>query len=48
MEFNEKEHDYIESDNEREKGHQDTRHKNFDCEDKDPHLGCDPNIDVAG
>ena len=40
--------DYIESDNEREEGHVDTREKNFECEDKDPNLGCDPGIDVAG
>ncbi len=29
-------------------GHVDTREKNFDCENKDPNLGCDPGIDVAG
>jgi hypothetical protein len=29
-------------------GHIDTREKNFDCENKDEHLGCDPGIDVAG
>ena len=39
---------YIESDQEREEGHQDTRTANHDCENKDPHLGCDMNIDVAG
>lgn len=39
---------YVESDKEREKGHQDTRNKNFECEKPDPHLGCDPGIDVAG
>lgn len=48
MEFKEKEHNYIESDREREEGHQDTRSRNFNCENKDPHLGCDPHIDVAG
>jgi hypothetical protein len=41
-------HDYIESDIEREKGHVDTRERNFECENKDPHLGCDMGIDVAG
>ena len=29
-------------------GHVDTREKNFECENKDEHLGCDPGIDVAG
>ena len=40
--------DYTETDSEREKGHEDTRHWNFECKEKDPHLGCDPGIDVAG
>jgi hypothetical protein len=39
---------YIETEKEREAGHEDTREKNFECEDKDPNLGCDPGIDVAG
>jgi len=39
---------YIETEKEREGGHVDAREKNFECEDKDPHLGCDPGIDVAG
>jgi len=39
---------YQETEEEREEGHVDTREKNFDCENKDPHLGCDPGIDVAG
>ena len=39
---------YIESDKEREKGHEDTRGKNFKCDDPDPNLGCDMGIDVAG
>ena len=39
---------YIETEKEREEGHVDTREKNFDCEDKDPNLGCDMGIDVAG
>ena len=29
-------------------GHVDTREANFECEDKDPNLGCDPGIDVQG
>lgn len=29
-------------------GHIDTREGNFDCENKDPNLGCDLGIDVAG
>ena len=40
--------DYRETETEREEGHVDTREKNFDCEDKDPNLGCDMGIDVAG
>ncbi len=43
-----REHDYVESDRESEKGHEDTRHKNFECAQPDKHLGCDPGIDVAG
>lgn len=39
---------YIETDDERENGHQDTRQKNFECETPDKNLGCDPGIDVAG
>jgi hypothetical protein len=29
-------------------GHVDTRSSNFECENDDPHLGCDLGIDVAG
>ena len=29
-------------------GHVDTREANKICERPDPHLGCDPGIDVAG
>jgi hypothetical protein len=43
-----REESYIENDNEREDGHVDTRSANFECADKDEHLGCDPGIDVAG
>ena len=32
----------------RSEGHVDTREANFDCEHKDPHLGCDLGIDVQG
>ena len=39
---------YIETDEEREEGHVNTRERNFECEDKDAHLGCDMGIDVAG
>jgi hypothetical protein len=41
-------HNYIENDKEREEGHINTREQNFECENKDPHLGCDMGIDVAG
>ena len=40
--------DYIETEEEREAGHVDTRHKNFECDEPDPHLGCDPGVDVQG
>jgi hypothetical protein len=33
---------------ERNEGHVDTREQNFECENKDEHLGCDMGIDVAG
>ena len=37
--------DYFDDNNE---GHVDTRNANFECENKDPHLGCDLGIDVQG
>ena len=40
--------DYFESDHESEQGHEDTRHWIFECEDPDPHLGCEMGIDVQG
>ena len=39
---------YIESDREREEGHVDTRHLNFECDEPDPNLGCDLGVDVQG
>ena len=39
---------YIETEDEREEGHADTRHKNQDCENPDKNLGCDLGIDVQG
>ena len=36
--------DYSKDDNE---GHVDTREQNFECENKDPHPGCNLGIDVA-
>ena len=47
MNFTDKVHDYIESDDEREAGHVDTREQNQACN----RLGCDINIlevSVAG
>jgi len=29
-------------------GHVDTREQNFECENRDENLGCDPGIDVQG
>ena len=43
-----KSQDYFETDEEREEGHTDTRTRNHECENKDPHLGCNLGIDVAG
>jgi hypothetical protein len=40
--------DYVETEQEREDGHVDTRSANFECDAPDEHLGCDPGIDVAG
>ncbi|BBO79743.1 hypothetical protein DSCO28_03090 [Desulfosarcina ovata subsp. sediminis] len=40
-----KSQDYFDDRNE---GHVDTRERNFECENKDEHLGCDLGIDVAG
>ena len=45
---NSREENYIENDRERDEGHVDTRQANFECENPDKHLGCDPRIDVAG
>ena len=39
---------YVESENERNEGHVDTRYRNFECENPDENIGCDPGIDVAG
>ncbi|MFP4388260.1 MAG: hypothetical protein ACLFRG_14675 [Desulfococcaceae bacterium] len=39
---------YIESDEEREEGHLDTRKNIQECEKPDPNLGCDPGVDVPG
>ncbi len=42
----EKTQDYFNDDS--NEGHVDTRENNFECENKDPHLGCDLGIDVQG
>ncbi|MEW6672792.1 MAG: hypothetical protein AB1427_13890 [Thermodesulfobacteriota bacterium] len=39
---------YIESETELERGHVNTRERNFECENKDPNLGCDLGVDVPG
>ena len=39
--------DYFE-DRKNDEGHIDTREANFECANKDEHLGCDLGIDVAG
>ena len=31
-----------------DEGNVDTREDNFNCDNPDKHLGCDPGIDVAG
>ena len=48
MNFTNREHSYIESEEERKEGHTDTRRHNFECEDADRSLGCDLGIDVQG
>ena len=48
MNFTEKEHNYIETDEERERGHVDTIKRYFDACLNQTRLGCDPGIDVAG
>ena len=48
MKFSDKDHNYIESDEERETGHQDTRELNHKCKNPDPSLGCNLGIDVQG
>jgi len=45
MENNEQ--SYVESEQEQEEGHVNTRCPDC-CEEHDPHLGCDLGIDVAG
>ena len=40
--------DYFETNQEREQGHVDTRWRNQECDNKDPNLGCNLGIDVAG
>ena len=42
---NENTQDYFDDNDD---GHTDTREANFDCENKDENLGCDPGIDVMG
>jgi hypothetical protein len=45
MSTNDREDNYIESEEERESGHEDTRYNNFGC---DNALGCNLGVDVAG
>ncbi len=47
IDMSSQEHNYIESDDEREAGHEDTRHFNLECETFDS-IGCDTGVDVAG
>jgi hypothetical protein len=47
MNFADKELNYLESENERESGHEGTRYKNFNCENRSQ-LGYNLGIDVAG
>ena len=39
--------DYFANDD-RDEAHIDTRRFNFECDNPDPHLGCDMGIDVQG
>jgi hypothetical protein len=47
MKFTDKDHNYIDNDEERDSGHEDTRYKNLECKNKTK-LGCNLGIDVAG
>jgi hypothetical protein len=48
MNFTDKEHNYIETDAEREEGHVDTINRYFDECLGETRLGCDPGIDIPG
>ena len=48
MNFTEKEHNYIESDAEKEVGHVDTINGCFNECLSESRLGCDPGIDIPG
>ena len=48
MNFTEKEHNYIETDAEREEGHVDTIKRYFDECLSVSRLGCDPGVDIPG
>ena len=48
MNFTEKEHNYIETDAEREEGHVDTINRYFDEYLGETRLGCDPGVDIPG
>ena len=47
MKFTDTEDSYIESEEERGAGQEDTRYKNFECENRS-RLGCNLGINVAG
>ncbi|UCD32683.1 MAG: hypothetical protein JSV38_01965 [Desulfobacterales bacterium] len=48
MKFTEKEHNYIETDEERERGHVDTIKRYFDACLNQTRLGCDPGVEIPG
>ena len=48
MNFTDKEHNYIETDSEREEGHVDTIKRYFDECLSVSRLGCDPGVDIPG
>jgi hypothetical protein len=47
MNFTDKQHSYVKSNEEREEGYTGTRHLNVEYESKSS-PGCDPKVDVAG
>ena len=48
MNFTNRKHSYIGSEEEKNEGHVDTRHLDFECDNPNRSLGCDLGNDVDG